>query len=45
MPDVCIVSGGVIAFWDYKSRVTKTTIEFCKKHNVQCKVIDISNEY
>ena len=39
------ISNGVIAFWDYKSRGTKTTIDFCKKHNVQCKVIDISNEY
>ncbi len=36
-----LVADGVIAFWDYKSKGTKTTIDFCKKHNVNCKIINI----
>lgn len=32
---------GVIAFWDYQSRGTKTTIDFCKKYNKRCIVVDI----
>lgn len=32
---------GVIAFWDYKSKGTKTTIQFSKKYNVDCKIVRI----
>lgn len=32
---------GVIAFWDGKSRGTKTTIDFCKQYNKRCIVVRI----
>ena len=37
------VSDGVIAFWDYHSKGTKTTIDFSKKYNVNCKIIRIGD--
>lgn len=39
--DMVLTADGVIAFWDFKSRGTKSTIQFCKKHNVDCKVVKI----
>ncbi len=39
------VSNGVIAFWDYKSKGTKTTIDFSKKYNVSCKIVNIGGLY
>lgn len=33
------VANGVIAFWDNQSRGTKSTINLCKKYNVDCKVV------
>lgn len=35
------LANGVIAFWDYKSRGTKSTINLCKKYNVNCKIVNI----
>ena len=31
----------IICFWDYKSRGTKSTINLCKKYNVNCKIVNI----
>lgn len=35
------ISQGVIAFWDYQSKGTKTTIDFAKKYSVNCKIVRI----
>ena len=35
------VSEGVIAFWDYQSKGTKTTIDFAKKYSVDYKIVKI----
>ncbi len=31
----------VIAFWDYKSKGTKSTIDFAEKHSVNCKIVNV----
>lgn len=36
---------GVIAFWDFKSRGTKTTIQFSKENNVNLKIVNIGGFY
>ncbi len=33
------IADGVIAFWDGKSRGTQSTINLCKKYNVNCKIV------
>lgn len=39
------VADGVIAFWDYKSKGTKTTITFSEKYKVDCKIVNIGGFY
>lgn len=39
--DIVKSSDLIIAFWDGKSRGTKSSIDFCDKLNTECKIISI----